>query len=97
MTIAAVDPIASPDAERARVLALVHAGLPLCVKDLAVIVRVSASQIHRREKTGAYVRLLLPGAFPGPKRYSGVLVGRWLRGEPLVDIGFGRKTFRKRA
>ena len=98
MTLQAVQPRAEIDgdgdqvaeAARERALALVHAGLPLGVRELALILRKGVSQVHREAKRGVYDDFRLRPAL-GPKRYSGVLIGRWLRGDVLNPPTFGRK------
>lgn len=84
---------AHDDAIRQRALRLIAAGLPITAAEFATIQRESRSQFHRKAKRGVYDDLKLKLA-TGPKSYSGVLVGRYLRGEELQPATFGR---RKRA
>ena len=101
MTLQSIEPRAQADehgdhvVERQRAVDVASAGLPLCARELALVLRVGLSQFHRQAKRGAYDDFLLRPAF-GPKRYSGVLVSRYLRGE-VVDapaLTFGRKRSR---
>lgn len=66
-----------------RVLDLVRAGLPITVREFALLQRESVSAFHKKAKRGVYDDFLIPGAI-GPKRYSGVKVQRYLNGE-IVD------------
>lgn len=51
---------------------------------------ISASQFHRNNRQGSYDRFkVVPGI--GPRQFSGVLLGRWLSGEPLMMPSFGRR------
>ena len=65
-------------------------GEPLAAADVAAIFRISSGQFTKLEKAGAWEQFKLRPAL-GPKRFSGVLVQRYLNGEPLVDMSFGRK------
>ena len=64
----------------------------LAARDLAVVWGVSVSQIHRQIKRGAF-DFLRPtnGIAVGPKCFSGILLARYLQGEPLYEPTFGRK------
>lgn len=84
------------DRARQRAIELAQAGLPLSAQEFALIRRLSISRFNRLERRGAFEDFLLRPAF-GPRRYSGVLVARWLRGE-VVDAAVATRTFgRKRA
>ncbi len=54
----------------------------------------SPSQFHRLDKQGAFDFLKVTPAV-GPKRFSGVLIARYLCGEPLYIPTFGRKGARR--
>lgn len=88
-------PEASPvSAEERAVLARVEAGELLSAAELAVVMRIKHAQFHKRERAGAFDAFKV---FPpiGTKRFSGVLVGRYLRGEPLEARSFGLGRWRR--
>ncbi len=85
----------SGDGARQRALALAQAGLPLNAKEFALIRRLDVSTFHKKAKLGAFDEFLLRPAL-GTKRYSGVLVARWLRGEVLEESAPARVFGRKR-
>lgn len=68
-------------------------GEPLALRDIAEIWRVSVSRAHRLEKAGQFDTFKLRPAI-GPKRFSGVLVHRYLHGEPVYEPVFGAKRRR---
>jgi hypothetical protein len=62
------------------------------VPELAAVWRLSASQIHRHVKRGNF-DFLRPtdGIAVGPKKFSGIRLARYLKGEPLYVPSFGRR------
>lgn len=76
--------------ETRAVLARIEAGELVTAAEFALVLRVGHSQFHRLEHAGA---LEVFKVFPpiGIKRFSGVLIGRYLRGEPLEAPVFGRR------
>ncbi len=68
----------------------IDAGLPLTIRDLAELFEVGIDQIYKNARLGKYDDFLLRPAF-GPRKYSGVKVGRYLAGEALEELSFGRK------
>jgi hypothetical protein len=60
---------------------------------LAEIYGVSSSQIYRRIRRGEFDRLKATIAV-GPKCFSGVLLARALKGEPLFVPSFGSRKQR---
>lgn len=58
--------------------------------EMQAILRINKSMFHRREQRGEFDQLKTSPAI-GPKCYSGVLVARWLKGEPLYVPSFGRR------
>lgn len=77
---------------RAAVLDLVAAGLPISAQEFAALERIGVAYFHKQAKRGVYDDFLLKPAL-GPKRYSGVLIARYLRGEAIDGpaLGFGRR------
>lgn len=57
---------------------------------LAAIWGVSVSQIYRRIRRNEFARFKVQPAI-GPKCFSGILLARYLKGEPLFEPSFGRK------
>jgi hypothetical protein len=70
-------------------------GEPLGLADLAAIWRIDISTAWRREKAGEFDQFKLRPAI-GPRRYSGVLVHRYLQGEPVYEPTFAARRLRKR-
>lgn len=60
---------------------------------LAAVFGIGVSQVHKNAKRGLYDAFKVTPAL-GPKCYSGILLARYLKGEPLYVPTFGR---RKRA
>jgi hypothetical protein len=87
-TLEAADVITRPDTREA--LARAAAGELLGPTELAAIFRIRHSQFHKLERTGAFDQFKVQPAI-GPKCYSGVLVQRYLSGEPVYVPTFGRK------
>lgn len=88
---------ADRDAARVRAtaaaLAKARRGELLSARDMAFIFQVDPSHFHRREQTGAYDAFKVKPAL-GTKRFSGVLVARYLEGEPLFEDLRGRARLR---
>jgi hypothetical protein len=74
----------------ATALARAKAGELLGPTELAAILQIKKSRFHVLAKTGAFDHLKVRPAI-GPRCYSGVLVTRWLQGEPVYEPTFGRK------
>lgn len=51
---------------------------------------ITASQFHRHNRKGSYDRFKVVPAI-GPRCFSGILIGRYLSGEPLHIPVFGRR------
>lgn len=62
----------------------------LSVRELAPLWGVSISQMHFLNRRCALDIFKVHPAI-GPRQFSGVLIGRYLSGEPLVIPSFGRK------
>ena len=71
-------------------LARAAAGELLGPTELAAILRLKKSSFHARAKAGDFDHLKTRPAI-GTKCYSGVLITRWLQGEPVYEPSFGRK------
>jgi hypothetical protein len=71
-------------------LARAAAGELLGPSELAAILRLKKSAYHARAKAGDFDHLKTRPAI-GTKCYSGVLIMRWLQGEPVYEPTFGRK------
>lgn len=69
-----------------------HPPALVSAKDLADVWQLSVSQIHRHIKRGDF-DFLRPskGIAIGPKCFSGILLARYLKGEPLYEPVFGRR------
>jgi len=59
-------------------------------QDIARLWDISPSQVCRLAKRGEFDFLKVKPAV-GPKQFSGVLIGRYLSGEPIYLPSFGRK------
>lgn len=71
-------------------LALVRAGALLNGLELAAVLGISQSQLRKLEHARAFDLFKVQPAL-GQRCYSGVLIGRYLSGDPLVVPTFGRK------
>jgi hypothetical protein len=78
----------------AEALARARAGLLLGPTELAAILQIKKSRFHALAKTGAFDHLKVRPAL-GPTCYSGVLIMRWLQGEPVYEPSFGGKRARR--
>lgn len=58
---------------------------------LAAVFGVGVSQIYKRIKRGEFDKFAVHPQPIGPKRWSGVLLARYLNGEPLYAPTFGAK------
>lgn len=58
--------------------------------EIAALWGISAREFYRRKNRGIFDFLKLHQE-TGPRCYSGVLVGRYLKGEPVYVPSFGRK------
>lgn len=76
-------------------LARAAAGELLSALDLAAIFRIKPAQCHRLERAGAFEQFKVHPPI-GPKRFSGFLVQRYLRGESLVEGQFVERSFGRR-
>ncbi len=81
--------ILAPD-DAGEALARAQAGALLGPTELAAILQIKKSRFHVLAKTGAFDHLKVRPTI-GPKCYSGVLITRWLQGEPVYEPTFGRK------
>lgn len=82
-----------PDQPRLTVEQALHLPALLGVSDLADLWGRTLSQIHRLDRDGAFDLFKVHPAI-GTRRFSGVLVGRYLSGEPLALPTFGRSKRR---
>lgn len=80
----------SCETRRAQALALAEAGLPLNARELAILLREELGHFYAKAKLGLFDDFLLRPAL-GTKRYSGVKVRRYLDGETLDVLSFGRR------
>jgi len=71
-------------------IARAKAGELLGPTEVAAIFRIRHSQFHKLDRTGAFDQFKVRPAI-GPKCFSGVLITRYLNGEPLYEPSFGRK------
>jgi hypothetical protein len=71
-------------------LARAAAGYLLGPTELAAILRIKRSQFAKLNKQGAFNHLKTRPAL-GPKCFSGVLVHKFLSGEPVYEPTFGRR------
>jgi hypothetical protein len=78
------------DADRAQAIAKARAGDLLTAWEFAAILRIDWSRFYRRHRTGAYEAFQVKPQI-GPLRFSGVVVSRYLDGEPVFQRTFGRK------
>lgn len=69
---------------------LEHPPVLVGAKTLAAIWGVSVSQIYRRIRHGEFDFLKTEHPV-GPKQFSGVVLARFLKREPLYQSSFGRK------
>ena len=84
-------PVERADDRAARAaLAKAAAGELLGPTDIAAIWRIKRSRFHALEKAGAFDSFKVKPAI-GPKQFSGVLVHKYLAGQPLYIPSFGRK------
>lgn len=69
-----------------------HPAALVSAKDLADVWQLSVSQIHRHIKRGDF-DFLRPtnGIAVGSKCFSGILLARYLKREPLYEPVFGRR------
>lgn len=59
-------------------------------REICALWGITPSRFYKLNKRGAYDRFKVTPAI-GPRCYSGVLVAKYLSGEPLVIPSFGRK------
>ena len=78
---------------RAEVLQRAQRGELLSAGDMALIFHMSGSRFSRLAATGAWERFKTKPAL-GRHCYSGVLVWRFVSGEPLYVPSFGKSTRR---
>jgi hypothetical protein len=81
---------APPAAAVQDALARAAAGAPLGPRDMKAIFQIKHTRYAELNKQGAFDHLKLRPAI-GPKCFSGVLVHRYLSGEPVFEPTFGRK------
>lgn len=82
-------PEASPiSAEELAVMTRVEAGELLSAAELAIVLRYKHAHFGRLERAGAFDQFKVHPPI-GTRRYSGVLVRRYLCGEPLEGRSFG--------
>lgn len=74
----------------AEALARAEAGELLGPADLMAIFQISYATFNRRRARGEFKHLMVRPAV-GAHCYSGVLVTRYLRGEPVYEPSFGAK------
>jgi hypothetical protein len=79
--------------DTAAAIAKARRGELLSAREMALIFQVAPSHFHRRENAGAYDAFKVKPAL-GTKRFSGVLVARYLDGEPLFEDLRGRARLR---
>jgi len=82
------------DAElREAAIALARSGAPLNARELRAILQITTPTFYYHARRGRYdaLRVKVP---LGPRVYSGVLVSRWLDGDPVYEPTFGRKRKR---
>jgi len=65
-------------------------GAPLGPAEMAAIFNLTYSGFHKNAARGLYDVFKVNPPL-GPKQYSGILITRWLAGEPLYVPTFGRK------
>lgn len=85
---------AGPASETPREAAirLARSGAPLSVAQFMAILGCSETTFHRRQKRGDFDRFRMKGNLGPYRRYSGVLVTRWLDGEAVYVPTFaGRR------
>jgi len=70
-----------------------HLPALLSVRELAPLWGVSVSQAHLLNRKCAFDVFKVHPAI-GPRQFSGVLLGRYLSGEPLVIPSFGARRRR---
>jgi len=88
--------VAGIDAEARAALARAAAGELLESADLMAIFHLGSSRFHQLARQGAFDLFKAKPAI-GLRAYSGVLVHRYVSGEPVFEPSFGRATFgRKR-
>lgn len=80
----------APDQPRLTVEQALHLPALLSVRELAPLWGVGVSHMHKLEKRCALDIFKVHPPI-GPRCFSGVLIGRYLSGEPLVIPTFGRK------
>lgn len=98
MSLQAIDPSAEVDnhvdevGQQPRLTVADALKLPaLCGgKEVAALWGITPSRFHKLNRRGAYNRFKVTPAI-GPRCFSGVLLGRYLSGEPLILPTFGRK------
>lgn len=56
----------------------------LTIADMAAIFGIGRSQAHRKERAGAFDAFKVTPTL-GPKKFSGVLVAKYLDGEPVFE------------
>jgi hypothetical protein len=71
-------------------MARAAAGELLGPRDMAAIFKIKYSRFNALDKQHAWDQFKVRPAL-GPKQYSGVLVTKYLAGEPLYAPTFGRK------
>lgn len=87
-------PAALDHDEAAEALTRAQAGALLGPTELAAILQIKKSRFHVLAKTGAFDHLKVRPAI-GPRCYSGVLITRWLEGQPVYEPTFGGKRARR--
>lgn len=93
-TAAAVVDLDTAAGRAARVaLARAAAGELLNASDLAAIWHISVAQFYRLARAGKFDAFRVTPSI-GPRCYSGVLVHRYMTGDPVFGSSFGRKVRR---
>lgn len=98
MALDPVEPIAEPrddlrdlpNQPRLTVEQALHLPALLSIADLSRVWGVGVSRMHKLNHQCALDAFKVHPAI-GPRCFSGVLIGRYLSGEPLVIPSFGRK------
>jgi hypothetical protein len=88
-----VPPETTSMSAREAAIALARSGAPMTGQELRLILGIQPSTFFYHQSHGHYDKLLLKFA-AGLKKYSGVLVSRWLDGDPVFTPTFGRKNER---
>jgi hypothetical protein len=91
--LAVVPPLVDQDALASAAIARAAAGELLGPTDMAAIWRIHKSRFSVLNRAGMFDAFKVKPAI-GPKCFSGVLVHRYLQGEPVYEPTFGRKVRR---